>query len=97
MTQKTPPGGWYRGNGRPGDAGAVRFTAALASAECKGCLFERNNAATCRQAGEIATAQGLPDCEARAPSGQAYIYVPDKSDPRQVDLIKVLKLTESEA
>lgn len=28
--------------------------------------------------------------------GQAYIYVQDKGDPRQVDLIKILKLTESE-
>lgn len=125
MTPKTPPGGWWRGSGPPGDAGARRFTAALASAECKGCLFERNNAATCRQAGEIAAAMGLPDCEERAdharltfepgiggskvnlqsaspnrkehaPAGQAYIYVQDKSDPRQVDMIKVLKSTESE-
>ena len=96
MTPKTPPGGWWRGSGPPADPGARRFTAALASAECKGCLFERHNAATCRQAGEIAAAQGLPDCEARAPGGQAYIYVQDKSDPRQVDLIKILKSTESE-
>ena len=96
MTPKTPPGGWWRGSGPPADPGARRFTAALASAECKGCLFERNNAATCRQAGEIAAAQGLPDCEARAPGGQAHIYVLDKSDPRQVDLIKTMTSTESE-
>lgn len=96
MTPKTPPGGWYRGNGRPGDPGAVRFTAALASAECAGCLFERNSAATCRQAGEIAVSLGLPDCGARAPGGEAYIYVTDKSYPGQVDLIKILKSTESE-
>ncbi|KAB8042537.1 hypothetical protein [Janthinobacterium aquaticum] len=65
-------------------------------AECAGCLFESNSAATCRQAGEIAVSLGLPDCEARAPGGQAYIYVQDKSDPSQVDLIKELKSTESE-
>lgn len=96
MTPKTPPGGWWRGSGPPGDPGAHRFTAAPASAECKGCLFERNNAATCRQAGEIAAPLGLPDCEARALGDQAYIYVLDKSDPHQVDLINVLKSTESE-
>lgn len=96
MTPKTPPGGWYRGSGRPGDPGAVRFTAAPASDECAGCLFDRNSAATCRKAGEIAATLGLPDCEAKAPGGKAYIYVADKSDPRQADLIKELKLSESE-
>ena len=59
-------------------------------------MFERNNATTCRQASEITAALDLPDCEARAPAGQAYIYVQDKSDPSQVDLIKILKSTESE-
>lgn len=96
MTPKTPPGGWWRGSGPPADPGAQRFTAALASAECKGCLFERSNAATCRLAGEIAAALGLPDCEARTANGQTYIYVQDNSDPHQVDLIKILKSTESE-
>lgn len=96
MTPKAPPGGWWRGSGPLGNPGAQRFTAAIGSAECAGCLFERNNVATCRQAGEIAAAQGLPDCEAPAPSGQAHIYVLDKSGPNQVDLIKVLKSTESE-
>ena len=60
MTPKTPPGGWWRGSGPPGDPVTQRFTAVLASAECAGCLFERNNAATCRQAGEIAAPLGLP-------------------------------------
>ena len=96
MTPKTPPGGWWRGSGPPGDPVTQRFTAVLASAECAGCLFERNNAATCRQAGEIAATLGLPDCEARAPSGQAHIYVLDKTNPNQIDLIKILKSTESE-
>ena len=95
MKPKTPPGGWWPGTGKPGDPAAKRFTAAPASAECTSCLFERNNAATCRQAGEIAAARGLPDCEEHAPGGRAYIYVLDRSDPSQLELINAVKL-ESE-
>jgi hypothetical protein len=96
MTPKTPPGGWWRGSGPPGDPGAQRFTAAMATDECEGCLFRNTNSATCRQAGSLALAQGLPDCEERGPGGQTYIYLLDKGDPRQIDLIKILKSTESE-
>lgn len=62
------------------DPRSVQFTAveARASDACKGCIFDRQGSAVCRQAEAIAMAADLPDCDA------GFIYVLDrKTDPRQ--------------
>ena len=52
--------------------------------ECKGCLFEREHTTECHAAAIEAKRLDLPDCEDRAPSGNGYIYVLTKTDPRQM-------------
>ena len=54
--------------------------------ECKGCIFEHERMTECEAAEQIAKRLDLPMCEDRAPSGNAYIYVLTKSDPRQLRL-----------
>ncbi|MBG6223350.1 MULTISPECIES: hypothetical protein [unclassified Janthinobacterium] len=74
---------------------AVRFKAQEAIApSCTGCLFERSYG-VCSAAAALATANDQPDCDDRSPAGMTYIYVLDKSDPRQMGLIKPLKQMES--
>ncbi len=65
-----------------------RFTAVEARpVACHGCMFLLERAEICRQACIAAQYAGLPDCEDKAPSGKTYIYVPDTSDERQVELL----------
>lgn len=70
-------------------AGA-RFTAteSRAADDCHGCIFEHERTSVCRGVEAIAKRLELPDCETKAPSGKTYIYVLDKRDPRQMDLLK---------
>jgi hypothetical protein len=54
---------------------------------CKGCIFDKTNAAACMAAGEAAKAAGLPDCESRG-MDPGYLYVRDPSDGRQLDVVE---------
>jgi len=46
----------------------------------------------CSTAAALAVANDQPDCDDRSPGGMTYIYVLDRSDPRQLDLIKTLQM-----
>ena len=56
--------------------------------ECHGCLFAGQRAAVCIKAAANAVDAGDPDCDHVLPGRRAVIYVIDKSDPRQLPLIK---------
>lgn len=60
------------------------FTAIEATHDCKGCIFERERSSECRAAEAVARDLDLPMCEDRAPSGNGYIYIFDKTDSRQM-------------
>lgn len=82
---------WQGERAEPINPAAVRFKAQEAmAASCTGCLFERSYG-VCSAAAALAVENAQPDCDDRSPAGKTYIYVLDKSDPRQLDLIKVLK------
>jgi len=56
--------------------------------ECDGCLFQGQRSSVCFRAADIAIAAGDPDCDQVLPGRRSVIYVLDKSDPRQMPLIK---------
>ena len=86
---------WRGERDEPINPAAVRFKAQEAHApSCEGCLFERS-VGVCSSAAALAVANSQPDCDDRSPSGMTYIYVLDRSDPHQLDLIKTLQPTES--
>ncbi|PKB21487.1 hypothetical protein [Janthinobacterium sp. 64] len=58
-------------------------------------LTEHANASVCSSAAELAVANDQPGCDDRSPGGMTQICVLDKSDPRQLGLIKTLQATES--
>ena len=56
--------------------------------ECKGCMFQRSPASTCVAAGRAAVEAGMPDCESRPDKCRpGFIYLPDPSGGRQLDII----------
>jgi hypothetical protein len=56
--------------------------------ECDGCLFIGQRSDVCVRAAANAVDAGDPDCDQVLPDRRAVIYVIDKSDPRQIPLIK---------
>lgn len=95
MTKCITSDKWRGERDEPVNPSAVRFKALEANApSCEGCLFERS-VGVCSSAAALAVANDQPDCDDRSPSGMTYIYVLDRSDPRQLDLIKTLQPTES--
>lgn len=79
---------WQGERAEPVNPATTRFKAQEAPvASCVGCLFERSYG-VCSTAAALAVGGGQPDCDDRSPAGKTYIYVLDKSDPRQMDLIK---------
>ena len=95
MTTSITSDKWRGERGEPINPAAVRFKAQEAHApSCEGCLFERS-VGVCSTAAALAVANDQPDCDDCSPAGMTYIYVLDKSDPRQLDLIKPLKQLES--
>lgn len=67
----------------------IRFkaTAAPEQGECDGCIFCGQLSKVCFQAADIAVANGDIDCDQLLPDGRSVIYVLDKSDPRQLNLL----------
>ncbi len=55
--------------------------------DCTGCIMRDASFRECAAACAQAKSAGLPDCDDIGPNGKPYIYVLDKSDPRQVDLV----------
>ena len=95
MTTNITSDKWRGERGEPINPAAVRFKAQEAHApSCEGCLFERS-VGVCSTAAALAVANEQPDCDDRSPAGMTYIYVLDKSDPRQLDLIKTLQSLEA--
>lgn len=95
MTTCITSDNWEGDRAEPINPSTVRFKAKEAAApSCAGCLFERS-VGVCFNAAALAVANDQPDCDDRSPAGMTYIYVLDKSDPRQLDLIKPLKQLES--
>lgn len=82
---------WLNRSSESIDPREIRFKAVVARPVCKGCLFERESVAICNAAVAIAKENGFPDCDDQAQDGGRYIYVVDKSDPRQ------MRITRSEA
>lgn len=81
MTKCITSDKWRGERDEPVNPTTVRYKAQEATApSCEGCLFERS-------VGVCSTAAAL--------AGMTYIYVLDKSDPRQLDLIKPLKQLET--
>jgi hypothetical protein len=94
MTTKITSDKWEGDRGEPINPSTVRFKAREANTDsCEGCLFERS-VGVCSSAAALAVANDQPDCDDHSPAGMTYIYVLDKSDPRQLDLIKPLKQME---
>lgn len=94
MTTKITSDKWEGDRGEPINPSTVRFKAQEAnSPSCEGCLFE-SSVGVCLSAAALAVSNDQPDCDDRSPGGMTYIYVLDKSDPRQLDLIKPLKQME---
>lgn len=94
MTKCITSDKWRGERGEPIIPAAVRYRALEAQApSCEGCLFERS-IGVCSSAASLAVANGQPDCDDRSPAGMTYIYVLDKSDPRQLDLIQTLQAVE---
>jgi hypothetical protein len=90
MTTNILSPNWTGDTAEPIDPTTIRFKAVRAPvyADCQGCLFIGQRSTVCRQA------SGQVDCDEAAPEGWSVIYVTDKSDPRQMDL---LKAAESES
>lgn len=78
---------WRGQRAEPIDLATVRFTAQRSTLLCAGCMFRGQSGDTCQQAAEIAAERGLPDCDEDGPKGKQYIYVLDRSDERQIDLL----------
>lgn len=87
-------GVWDWLGGRDGEQlvpAAMQYRAKVASAskgDCAGCLFKRQPAAVCGEAGRLAQLAGLPDCTDKDPeTGRTHIYVVLALDPRQLSMI----------
>ncbi len=94
MTTSITSDKWRGDRGEQINPAAVRFKALEAQApSCEGYLFERS-VGVCSRAAALAVANGQPDCDDRSPAGMTYIYVLDKSDPRQLDMIQTLQAVE---
>lgn len=52
---------------------------------CRGCLFNKQKAAVCRLANQVAQQLGLRDCDAVDPFGEVVIYIPYREV--QIELI----------
>jgi hypothetical protein len=90
MTTNILSPNWEGDTAEPIDPTTIRFKAVRAPvyADCQGCLFIGQRSAVCRQASALAVEAGQVDCDDAAPEGWSVIYVIDKSDPRQMDLLK---------
>lgn len=62
------------------DPAAMTFRAVPAKHECRGCAFEGQWTAVCKQAAARALAAGIADCD------DGYVYV--TGDPRQIDILE---------
>ena len=92
MTKCITSDKWRGERDEPVNPAVVRFKAKEALApSCEGCLFERS-VGVCSSAAALAVANDQPDCDDRSPGGMTYIYVLDRSDPHQLDLIKTLQM-----
>lgn len=87
MTTTVTSPNWQGHFGQPIDPATLRFKA-QPSTECNGCLFADQSITVCDKAAQIARGIGQPDCDQPAPGGRTYVYVIDKSDPRQLDMLK---------
>ncbi len=56
---------------------------------CRGCLFDKQKAAVCTLANQVAQQLGLRDCDAVDPFGEVVIYVPYREV--QLDMIGEMK------
>lgn len=65
----------------------TRFKAIESARGCSACLFYGASHRDCVHACDKAVQRGLPDCDDKAPSGKAYVYVLDEADPRQMNLL----------
>lgn len=72
---------------------AVRFTAKPDGGDsCENCMLKFQPASVCKVAATLAVERGLPDCDEVIPwpaydgPPESYIYVLDKSDPRQIQM-----------
>jgi hypothetical protein len=81
---------WRGDTAEPINPDSVRIKAIEAPVfgECDGCLFIGQHADVCVRAAANAVDAGDPDCDQVLPGRRAVIYVVDKSDPRQIPLIK---------
>jgi hypothetical protein len=84
---------WEGDTAEPIDPTTIRFKAVKAPvyADCQGCMFVGQRTAVCRQASALAVEAGGVDCDDPWPAGGSVIYIIDKSDPRQMDLLKVVE------
>jgi len=81
---------WEGKTAAPIDPATIRFMAAKAPvyADCEGCVFIGQRTAVCGQASTLAVEAGEVDCDDPWPAGGSVIYVIDKRDPRQLDLLR---------
>ena len=85
MTTNVLSPNWTGETAAPMDPATIRFKATQAPvyADCHGCLFAGQRSVVCRRACEVAKV----DCDGPWPAGGSMIFVLDKSDPRQMDLL----------
>ena len=76
---------WRGERAAPIDPASVRFTARETGDSCTGCLFASQSSRVCDQVHDIARDAGLPLCV----DTENYIYILDKSDPRQLPLVEL--------
>lgn len=85
---------WMGERALPIDPAQIRFTAiespvpADVDRACKGCIFENQSYRVCDVANRLAAGRDLPDCGDPSPNGTDFVFVLDKSDTRQIDLLK---------
>lgn len=90
MTTNILSPNWEGDTASPINPDTLRIKAVQAPVfgECDGCLFQGQRSSVCFRAADIAIAAGDPDCDQVLPGRRSVIYVLDKSDPRQMPLIK---------
>lgn len=90
MTTNILSPNWEGDTASPINPDTLRIKAVQAPVfgECDGCLFQGQRSSVCFSAADIAVAAGDPDCDQVLPGRRSVIYVLDKSDPRQMPLIK---------
>jgi hypothetical protein len=81
---------WEGDLAAPLDPRNMRFKPAKAPvyADCEGCLFIGQATPVCRLASELSVQRGGADCDDPHPTWGSIIYIKDKTDPRQLPLLK---------